>query len=310
MSAVEQDLAVRMVDALNELYGVHPGRRAAHAKGVYYQGTFTATPEAARLSRAAHLQGQPVQALVRFSNGSGDPHAHDGAADGRGMAVKLDRGGAGETDIVALTLPVFFARTAEGFLEFTRARKPDPQTGQPDMAVFGAFLGAHPEAMPAIQAAMSAKPPASFAQCSFHGIHAFRFVNAAREACFARYRWTPEAGEASLDAEEAKQRDAGYLRTELDQRLGDGGVVAFRLSVSLAEPGDAVEDPTVAWPADRTVVELGRLEISAPAEDPERDGDIVVFDPTHVVDGIELSDDEILHARAAAYSESARRRAG
>src|SRR5579864_6952082 len=99
MSVVDQDLAVRLVDAVNGLYGAHAHTRAAHAKGIYAQATFTPTPDAARLSRAAHLRGAPVSALVRFSNGSGDPHSHDGAVDGRGMAVKFDTGDGTVTDI-------------------------------------------------------------------------------------------------------------------------------------------------------------------------------------------------------------------
>ena len=40
----------------------------------------------------------------------------------------------------------------------------------------------------------------------------------------------------------------------------------------------------------------------------ETNGEVVVFDPTRVVDGIELSDDPILRYRPAAYSESVKRR--
>ena len=45
-------------------------------------------------------------------------------------------------------------------------------------------------------------------------------------------------------------------------------------------------------------------------DDPESDGRIDVFDPVRIVDGIELSDDPILHARPRAYSVSAYRRLG
>ena len=47
-------------DVANEAFGRHPGHRALHAKGTLLKGTFTATPEAARLTRAAHMQGEPV----------------------------------------------------------------------------------------------------------------------------------------------------------------------------------------------------------------------------------------------------------
>ena len=307
MSTLEQDLVVSIVDALNDLEGAHPRTRAAHAKGVYCEATFTPAADAARLSRAAHFRGAPVTALVRFSNGSGSPHAHDSTRDGRGMAVKFDAGGGHAADIVGLTLPSFFVRTAEDFLEFVRARKPDVATGQPDMAKVGAFLGAHPEAMPAVQAVLAMQPPASYAQLTYNSIHAYWLVDADGARRAVRWRWTPDAGEASLDRDDAKQRAADYLRDELEARLADGPV-GFTLWAVLAGADDPVDDPTVEWPPDRERVEMGRLQVTRMVDDPESDGSIVVFDPTRVTDGIELSGDRILHARAAAYSESVARR--
>ena len=76
-----------IVDAINAINGSHPGFRAVHAKGTVCEGSFTATPEAAKLSRAAHLQGEPVKATVRFSNASGNPNTSDAnPIAGRGMA--------------------------------------------------------------------------------------------------------------------------------------------------------------------------------------------------------------------------------
>ena len=44
------------------------------------------------------------------------------------------------------------------------------------MAKMGAFLEAHPEALPAIQHALSQPAPASYAQLEYHGIHAFKWI--------------------------------------------------------------------------------------------------------------------------------------
>ena len=71
MAAAQDDLSDALVDALNAAYGVHPGHRAAHAKGVLCAATFTASPAAGAISRAPHFQGDPVRAHVRFSNGAG-----------------------------------------------------------------------------------------------------------------------------------------------------------------------------------------------------------------------------------------------
>jgi catalase len=76
----------------------------------------------------------------------------------------------------------------------------------------------------------------------------------------------------------------------------------------VAEEGDPVDDPTVAWPEERERVEVGRLVLTGPETGRERDGDILVFDPTRVTAGIELSDDPILRFRPKAYSVSVARR--
>ena len=78
--------------------------------------------------------------------------------------------------------------------------------------------------------------------------------------------------------------------------------------VIVAEAEDAVDDPTVAWPEEREHVEVGRLVLDGPELERERGGDVLVFDPTRVTDGIELSDDQMLRFRGPAYSVSVARR--
>ncbi|MGH2757514.1 MAG: catalase family peroxidase [Actinomycetota bacterium] len=302
-------LWVQIVDALNGIYGAHDGHRAAHAKGTSCAATFTATPQASNYTRAAHMQGDSVRAHVRFSNAGGDPGKRDGTNDGRGMAVKFYLPDDTTTDIVAVTIPVFAVRTPEDFLELTLARKPDPETGKPDLDKIGAFLNAHPESMPAVEAALSANAPASYAQCHYFAVHAYRFVDANGRFRYVRYRWEPEAGVEWLEREDAKQRSHDYLREELEERFAQGPA-GFRLWIQIADAEDQVDDPTAAWPEERETVELGRLEITELAFDRERDGDVLVNDPTRVTDGIELSDDPILHARTHAYAESVFRRSG
>jgi catalase len=298
------DLYEQIVDSFNALYGSHPGRRALHAKGTWCEGVFTATADAARLSRATHLQGEAIPALVRFSNASGDPESHDANRDGRGMAVKLRPANGDETDILATMAPSFLTRTPEEFLELMRLRTPDPETGQPDMEKLGAYLGKHPEAQPAIQSVVGTEPPASFACLAYHSPHAFKLVDAAGDGTWVRYHWRPDAGEERLPDDEARERGRDYLRDELQARL-DGDPIGFELLFQLADADDPLEDPTAVWPEEREHLVAGHLELTGMVEDPESGGHIDVFDPTRIVDGIELSDDPILHARPKAYSVSA-----
>jgi catalase len=310
--AVDQAaLAERLVDAMNDLSGRHPGYRAAHAKGTLCAGTFTPTRGAAGLTRAAHMQGDPSRVTVRFSNGSGDPSAPDGArTEGRGMAIKFYLPDGTTTDIVAITIPVFFVRNPDEFLGFITARKPDPETGEPDMEKIGAFLAEHPATGAALQLVLpSLVPPRSYATCAYNSLHAFRLENAAGEGRFVRYRIEPEAGEEAMPDDELEGASPDYLQDEIRERMAREPV-RFRLLARLGEEGDSLDDPTVAWPDERETVDLGRIELTGLDTSRETGDDVLVFDPIRVTDGIEPSDDPILHARSYAYSASVERRSG
>jgi catalase len=298
------ELAEQAVDAINAISGRHEGYRAAHAKGTLLTGTFT--PSGSGLTTAAHMGDEPVRVTARFSNGGGAPTIPDYAREGRGLAVKFYLPDGSKTDIVALNLPCFFARTPEDFLSFTRARKPDLETGQPDFAKIGAWMEEHPEAGPAIQAAVSAEPPESYATVTYNSIHSFKWTAPDGTERWVRYRFEPEEGERTLSDEDAKERGRDYLQEEVLSRSS----TAFRLVVIVADDNDEVNDPTVAWPEDRERVVVGRLELTGPEMGRETGDDILVMDPTRVTDGIELSDDEILRFRPRAYSASVTRRSG
>ncbi len=298
-----------IVDALNAVNGSHPGYRAVHAKGTVCSGTFTATPEAATLSRAAHLQGEPVRTTVRFSNASGNPNTSDAnPIAGRGMAVKFHLPGGAETDIVSVPLVVFIARTPEDFLELTRARIPDPETGQPDAEKIGAYLADHPETGAALQKGLpKLAPTTSYATSDYRALHAFGLVGPEGWVRWGRYVWEPEAGVEYLTDERRDSADRDYLQDEIRARLAEG-IGRFTLEFTLAEEGDPLEDPTAEWEGEREVVELGELEVIEVIEEAETPDRPLIFDPMRLTDGIEPSADPILAARPKAYSVSIERR--
>jgi catalase len=296
-----------IVDALEALSGTHPGYRRVHAKGTVCEGSFTPTPEAAALSIAPHLQTE-VPATIRFSNASGNPKASDAnPIAGRGMAVKFHHPDGEASDIVSVPLPVWAVRTAEDFLAFVQARKPDPETGQPDPEKLGAFVAEHPETAKALQLGLPhLAPTQSFATSDANSLHAFGLIDAGGETTWGRYHWSPEEGVQHLSEEEIQAADRDYLQQEIRERLGSGSA-AFALEFTKANEGDSLTDPTEVWEGDHEVVQLGRLEVTGVLEDAEKDG-VLVFDPMNLCEGIEPSDDEILAARPKAYSVSIERR--
>lgn len=291
------------VEAANTVFGRHPGYRALHAKGIVVTGTFTATPEAPPLTRAAHMQGQAVPVTARLSNGDGHPNVPDYQPDVRGLAVKFELPDGSKTDIVAQSLPWFAFARPDDFVEFLLA-----QRRAPSMAWrFPAYLIRHPGMISALRVNLPAlRPVDSYATCRFYGIHAFRFVDGEEGSRHVRYTWEPEAGDRRIGGREAKSRGRDYLQDDLRRRLSQGAVRYF-LELQVAAPGDDVDNPAKRWPEERERVRAGTLELTA--VDEEADRGVLVFDPTRVTEGIEMSGDPVLRFRREAYSESVGRRA-
>lgn len=290
--------------AANAAFGRHPGHRALHAKGTLLNGTFTATPQAARLTRAAHMQGEPVPVTARVSNGGGNPDVPDYAPDVRGLAVKLYLPDGSRTDIVAQSAPRFPFHRPEPFVELLRTQRPGPDLAFKMPMVFAR----HPEALRTLRANLPAlRPPASYATIPYYAVHAYRFVDAEGGSRYVRYTLRPELSESHLSLSQARRRGRDYLQEDIRRRLTDGAV-RFTLELQLALPGDEVDDPYVMWPHDRERVAAGTLQLTGLETERETGGDILVFDPTRVVDGIELSDDPVLRFRPEAYDHSVRLR--
>src|SRR5262245_9227077 len=171
-----QEVATKIVQTMRALAGSHPGFRPAHAKGIVCSGTFRASPDARGVTRAAHLQGQPVSTIIRFSNASGDPGVHDGVPGVRALSVKFRLADGTSTELLANTIEGFPVRTPDEFLAFLQAQLPDPCTGKPSPEAVPQFLASHPSARAFVDRLMRKPVPASYAQASYHAEHAFLFT--------------------------------------------------------------------------------------------------------------------------------------
>jgi catalase len=78
--------------------------------------------------------------------------------------------------------------------------------------------------------------------------------------------------------------------------------------VQVASNNDFVDNATIHWPEDRSLVDLGTLVLTEMVPDNEHEQKKIIFDPIPRVDGIEPSDDPLLELRAAIYLLSGRRR--
>jgi catalase len=296
-------LSTQIVDLANKVDGVHPGFRAFHAKGVVVEGSFRASAEAAQLSRATLFNGASIPVTARFSDGSGMPNVPDGSpAMPRGIAIKYHLPGGTDTDMVTNSFKFFPVGTGEDFRDLLQAIVASPpEAAKPTKLEH--FFASHPNAPKAIG---SLPIPDSFADEEYHGIDAFIFVGKSGQRQAVRYLVVPEKL-VHITPEEAAKQSPDFLFAELAERIARKPVV-FHLKVQLAKPGDQTKDASQPWPDDRRVVDLGVLTLTKVAPHSPDAEKTLLFVPTNLTAGIELSDDPLPSVRAAAYGVSFGRR--
>ena len=296
-------LPTQIVDLANKVDGVHPGYRAFHAKGLVVEGTFKSSPEAARLSSAKLFNGTTIKVTARFSDGAGVPAVPDGTpAMPRGIAIKYHLPGGADTDMVTNSFKFFPVGTGEDFRDLLTAIVASPPTAAHPTKL-EQFFGSHPQAPKAIG---SLPIPDSFADEEYHGIDAFIFVNKSGQKQAVRYIIAPEKV-VHITPEEAAKQTPNYLFDDIAKRIAQQPVV-FHLKVQLASAGDPTNDASQPWPEDRKVVDLGVLTLTKVVADSADAEKKLLFLPTNLTPGIELSDDPLPLVRTAAYSVSFGRR--
>lgn len=300
------DLAQHLLAQFDQLFGLHSGFRAAHAKGVLLTGTFTPTVEARSLTNAPHVVRTSTPVTVRFSNSTGVPQIPDSAPDAnpRGMAIRFNLAEHVHTDIVSHSTDGFPTRDGYEFLEFLKAvaaSGPDVASPKP----VEVFLGSHPAALAFVQAP---KPfPSSFARETYFGVTAFAFTNSVGQERFGRYRIVPEQGNDYLSDGAVSKLAPNYHFDEIAARV-EKEPVRFKIVVQVAADGDITDDATKHWLDTREIVDLGTVELTATVPDDGPQQKHIIFDPIPRVEGIAPSADPLLELRAAIYLLSGKRR--
>ena len=269
-------------------------------RALCFEGTFTPAPGADALSSAEFLTGAPTPVTIRFSNAGGVPDVADtdpSTGGVRGMAIKFHLADGGEVDMVCISANSFPVATGEDFLALLKAiAASGPDAPKPTPVE--QFLSTHPAALAFVT---TPRPVAvSYATEPYFGVNAFKFTNASGTSVFGRYRIVPEGEPAYVSDDEAAKRPSDALAANLKASV-EKGPVKFRLLVQLAAADDPTTDATKIWPDDRPTVELGEIAITK-ALDTKALENGLLFMPTSLTDGIDVSDDPLLNVRAESYA--------
>jgi catalase len=308
-AAAQPSPAESQVDALEALFGKQPAARRSGAKGVCATGSFVASEAGRTAVRSSLFSGERVPVVARFSVGGGNPKASDTSRSVRGFAIAMSRPDGQAWQMATISAPVFFVARPEQFAPFMLARTPDPATGKPDPARLKAFNDANPETLR--QAAWLAKAPvpASYATEQYWSTNTFQLVDAQGRTRPVRWQLVPEAGVQGLGDEALKTLPADFLVDELRRRVA-ASPAAFRLQFQLAQAGDPLDDPSVAWPDDRPLIDAGRVVVDAVATGMDGACEKMTFNPLVLPTGLQAGPDPVLLARPAPYAVSLGRRLG
>ena len=293
----------QLVDALHTAFGTHQAR-AVHAKGIILEGEFTPDMHAASLTKAMHLQTTKSRIVVRFSDFTGIPDIPDnvGGANPRGFAIKFIMPDDETTDIVGHSFNGFPTANSDQFRELLLAiGASGPDASKPN--ALDSFLSTHPIAKTFLT---TQKLPVSYATISYYGVNSFKFTNKSGQSHFIRYLFVPEEGERLLTADQFNQAGAEYLQTEIKKRIASSPI-RFKFYAEIAQDGDEIENPSIAYPAGREKVLLGYIDIKTLAANTSAEDKALSFSPNNIPDGIETAD-PMLNFRGKAYPISVKER--
>nr|WP_315035321.1 catalase family peroxidase [uncultured Chryseobacterium sp.] len=295
----------QMVDALHSTFGKHTNARAVHAKGIILQGIFTPDPEAKTITKAIHFQNMTTPVTVRFSDFTGIPNISDTnpLSNPRGLAIKFNLANGQTTDIVAHSYNGFPVATTDDFRQLLQAiSSSGPDSAHP--TALEQFFVTHPIA----KTFLTSQKPAttSFATLSYYGVNSFKFTNKKGKSSFIRYQFIPVEGEHFLTKEELSKAGSDYLSDEIKKRIVKKPF-QFKLYAQIAEEGDDIANPSIAWSDSRKRVLLGTISINALGDNSEEGDKKLSFIPNHTTEGIEIAD-PMLEDRSKAYPISVKER--
>jgi catalase len=303
MAAETEVGADQVVSALEGTFGVHPGERRNHTKGTCAAGEFVGSPVARVYTRSALFSGQPVPVIARFSMPGGNPNVPDFKKIPRGMALEFRLPDGNRQHMTMLNTPVFGAATPQTFFDDIVAKKPDPATGKPDPEMIKAFKASHPDSLPQVEFLAHHNPPISWANSSYFGIHAFKFVNSENKTTLVKWRFVPQDGEKRMSDGEIKSSTPNFLEHKLIKRIKHGPV-RWDMVLTIGAPGDPESNPTLYWPTGRKEVKIGTLTISSATPQKGAECEKINFDPLVMTDGIGPTNDPVLLFRSPAYAVS------
>ncbi len=311
---------VQLIEKLAHFDRERIPERVVHARGTGAHGYFQVHQSMAEYTKAHFLQnpGEKTPVLVRFSLVVGSRGSAETVRDPRGFAVKFYTK-EGNYDLVGNNLPVFFIRDAIKFPDMVHSLKPSPTTNIQDPNRFFDFFSHVPESTHMLTRLYSdLGTPVGYRFMDGSSVHAYKFVNAAGEYRYVKFRWASKQGVKTLDAKqvaEVQSRDFNHLTRDLVDAIARKDYPQWDLFIQVIEPGQLAGfdfdplDATKIWP-DVPETKIGTMTLNRNPSNVFQETEQSAFAPANLVPGIEPSEDRLLQGRIFSYADTQLYRVG
>ncbi|MER2163464.1 MAG: catalase [Psychrobacter alimentarius] len=300
--------------------------RIVHARGSAAHGYFELTEslEAYTTAKILTETGKQTPLFTRFSTVAGNKGSKDTPRDVRGFSVKVYTE-EGNWDIVGNNMPIFFIQDAIKFPDLIHAVKPEPDRGFPQAAsahdTFWDFVSLSPETMHNLIWLMSDRGlPRSLRMMEGFGIHSYRLIDKDGKSTFVRFHWKPVLGVQSTTWDEAVKisgADPDYHRRDLFESIDNEMYPEWEFGVQLFTEEEADNFPFDHLDATKLIPEelvpvkiIGKMVLNRNVDNFFAETEQVAFCPSHVVPGIDYSNDPLLQGRLFSYLDTQLSRLG
>ena len=300
--------------------------RIVHARGTGAHGYFELTDSLAQFTTAKILTETGVQTplFTRISTVAGGAGSIDTPRDVRGFAIKMYTS-EGNWDLVGNNIPVFFIQDAIKFPDLIHAVKMEPDRGFPQAAsahdTFWDFISLTPESMHMVMWIMSDRTlPRSLRMIEGFGVHSFRLINKQGKSTFVKYHWRPKLGLQSTVWDETVKlagADQDYHRRDLFEAISSGNFPEWEFAVQLFTEEDAAKfpfdhlDPTKLIPEELVPLRvIGKIVLNRWPDNFFAETEQVAFCPSHLMPGMDFTNDPLLQGRLFSYLDTQLSRLG
>jgi catalase len=300
--------------------------RIVHARATGVHGFFelTTSLEQHTIARVLTEVGAKTPVFTRISTVAGGAGSVDTPRDIRGFAVKFYTR-EGNWDLVGNNIPVFFIQDAIKFPDLIHALKMEPDRGFPQSATahdtFWDFISLTPESMHTVMWIMSDRTlPRSLRMIEGFGVHSFRLINDAGQSSFVKFHWRPRLGLQSTLWDEAMKiagADQDFHRRDMFEAIAAGDFPEWDLAVQIFSQKEADQFPFDHLDATKLIPEemvplkvIGRMVLDRWPNNFFAETEQVAYCPSHVVPGIDFSNDPLLQGRLFSYLDTQLSRLG